>query len=409
MLYRLLRPAPFVRRHSARRQRPGQRAVPPTPPPPPAAVSDAEKERDERIRAALVLAQEGRIQKLDEALRQLGCTHRLAPTILAYATEYHALCAAESAALRVSARGSACALDSALSPRFLARMQAVLGPDARFWRETGYLTADVGYFSYVHPLAAASGHAVPAACVARSSIDQLIRRVLELALPHFPALRQARYAEWWAHNRPHARGHQLHFDSDNEGDDGVRNPIASTVLFLSAAGGPTLVTAQTLRSRGLAPHGWLAFPRENRLVAFDGALLHSVVPGRAAFETDRRRITVMVAFWADVKTRDPPAGGRGTAQLGPARSFPDPRAPDAPGWSADFAPFEDDDDDDVDNDGGGTSGHAADGVRERPREAPIVPVKPVWMHVSTQPDKPARAVVAQGGMLPAYDAMFQGL
>ena len=25
------------------------------------------------------------------------------------------------------------------------------------------------------------------------------------------------YAEWWVHTRPHTSGHQMHFDSDNEG------------------------------------------------------------------------------------------------------------------------------------------------------------------------------------------------
>src|SRR4051812_969890 len=43
----------------------------------------------------------------------------------------------------------------------------------------------------------------------------------------------ATHAEWWAHCRPHASGHQLHFDSDDEGRGGVRNPSVSTVLYLS--------------------------------------------------------------------------------------------------------------------------------------------------------------------------------
>lgn len=34
---------------------------------------------------------------------------------------------------------------------------------------------------------------------------------------HFPAVAEARFAEWWAHCRPHGSGHQMHFDSDNEG------------------------------------------------------------------------------------------------------------------------------------------------------------------------------------------------
>lgn len=112
---------------------------------------------------------------------------------------------------------------------------------------------------------------------------------------------QAQWVEWWAHCRLHCSGHQLHFDSDNEarssfslanshvhhprfrcplqmplilsrqadgraiallwnitiivqGQGGVRNPVVSTVTYLSEEpiGGPTLVTDQLLTSHGLA-------------------------------------------------------------------------------------------------------------------------------------------------------------
>ncbi len=35
---------------------------------------------------------------------------------------------------------------------------------------------------------------------------------------------RVKYAEWWAHTRPHASGHALHFDTDEEGlrEDGAR-------------------------------------------------------------------------------------------------------------------------------------------------------------------------------------------
>ncbi|GFH10320.1 uncharacterized protein HaLaN_05611, partial [Haematococcus lacustris] len=45
----------------------------------------------------------------------------------------------------------------------------------------------------------------------------------------FPTARSARWAEWWCHCRPHTAGHQLHFDSANEGNEGrqgaVSNPL----------------------------------------------------------------------------------------------------------------------------------------------------------------------------------------
>lgn len=88
-------------------------------------------------------------------------------------------------------------------------------------------------------------------------------------------------------------GHQLHFDSDNEGIGGIRNPIVSSVVYLSAAsgeneettlsegratcaaaiGGPTLVTDQCMGGP-LATQGWLAYPAVNRVTLFDGRVLH---------------------------------------------------------------------------------------------------------------------------------------
>lgn len=375
----------------------------------------ADQERTREIACALRLAQEPREVELEHALRKLGCTHRLTPRALSYAPEYYAMRTAASEYGQVPSEGCVCAIDGALAPPLLACMQDCLGPSARFWQDTGYAGGDVGYFSYVHALGAPAALDAPAAV---SSMDELIETVRQLILPHFPEVARARRAEWWAHNRAHSGGHQLHFDSDDEGRGGVRNPIASTVLFLSAAGGPTLVTQQSLASTALAPHGWLAYPRENRLVAFDGRLLHCVIPGRAAFATDRRRITVMIAFWRDIRTRDPPAAAHGASAsaLGPARSFPDPRAPAAPPWSADFVPL----------------GHSRAAADASPRPAPVVPVRPVWLRVlpggaeasAAAPTARASASRPRGreaeadglnrvaevpSPLPAYDQLFQGL
>ena len=118
----------------------------------------------------------------------------------------------------------------------------------------------------------------------------------------------------WAHRRPHASGHQLHFDSDNEGRGGVRNPLVSTVLYLSdeGCGGPTLVTDQHIDGDALAQTGWMAFPKENRLVIFDGAVLHGVIPGRGFVESSKTRTTLMIALWDDIRIRtgDEPGAAR---------------------------------------------------------------------------------------------------
>lgn len=51
------------------------------------------------------------------------------------------------------------------------------------------------------------------------------------------------------------------------------------MLFLSEAGGPTLVLAQDPEG-ALADRGWLVQPCPNQLLAFPGNLLHGVIPGR---------------------------------------------------------------------------------------------------------------------------------
>jgi hypothetical protein len=52
----------------------------------------------------------------------------------------------------------------------------------------------------------------------------------------------------------------MHFDSDDEGVGGVRNPIISTVIYLTdGVGGPTLVTDQVLATA----------PSINRLLRLD--------------------------------------------------------------------------------------------------------------------------------------------
>merc|ERR1711959_622940 len=117
------------------------------------------------------------------------------------------------------------------------------------------------------------------------------------------------YAEWWCHSKPHCAGHLLHFDQS----DDAQTPAVSTVLYLSAegVGGPTLVTEQAMADKRLAPRGWLCRAKENRLLLFDGSLLHGVVPGAGAPQcgssasTAPRRVTLMVALCRTRPRRGP--------------------------------------------------------------------------------------------------------
>jgi len=220
------------------------------------------------------------------------------------------------------------AFDDALPEAMLEKLRSVFGPQSLFWQEHRYsclskcASEDVGYFSYTHELSERP---------CQNALDVIIRHILNCALPHFPDLKDARFAEWWAHCRPHASGHQMHFDSDDEGIGGARHPICSCVSYIQgdeAVGGPTLVTTQRLGDKSLASHGGLIFARPGRLCVFDGSVLHGVVPGRgpapAADRPDeQRRVTWMVAFWRDVAIR--PFGPDGLP--GSSRPLPDPSAP----------------------------------------------------------------------------------
>ena len=119
----------------------------------------------------------------------------------------------------------------------------------------------------------------------------------------------------------------MHFDTDNEGHGGVlKHPIVSTALYLTGdAGGPTLVTTQRAGDEQLASAGYLCTPNTNRILMFDGTLLHAVLPGSgivpgadeatASTSTTPRRISLMIAFWPSIRERPSP-------QPSAARPFP---------------------------------------------------------------------------------------
>lgn len=138
-------------------------------------------------------------------------------------------------------------------------------------------------------------------------------------------------------------GHQLHFDSDDEGQGGVRHPIITAIVYLSDntspaqrqpgcrdsnsaagagldsgtvsgcccgacgaeqagscgcvqqewVGGPTVMTDQVLGGP-LATQGWLAHPATNRVVFFDGRYLHGerAVLGRGCWVAAARRLAL---------------------------------------------------------------------------------------------------------------------
>jgi hypothetical protein len=265
---------------------------------------------------ALLLCQSGRCKKAKKGLASIGFTCRLAKRVLDYPEESKESSDESSSHTDHKRQKAPCTIvDNFLTLAELERLQSVFeSTTASYWASHNYAVEPPSpYFSYVLSLEQIETDGF-------GFIGRLIQKVLHCPIltEKFPKLPNTRYIEMWAHNRPHASGHQLHFDSDDEGRGGVRNPIISTILYIAdgddeIAGGPSMVTNQKLSDEKLASKGWMSMPKPCRLVAFDGRYLHGVVPGKGA--KHGRRVTLMFAFWDDIKIR------RGLGQ-GSARPFP---------------------------------------------------------------------------------------
>ena len=304
---------------------------------------DAAMQRDALELHARLLLQDDRSAEAFAILRPLGYTHSFTPSLAALRSIAGPLplCGAK---LRAAQRASEAVnvFDGALPPAILCRMRRALHANAPFWVENQYHSPRTGFFSFQHELPPFPVDAADTAAAAVGGLDEMLQTVWRVAARAVPAVKKARFVEWWAHARQHCYGHQIHFDSvsaipprvgsseeeeeeeeeedeeedaeeEEEGGDGgachsdaseeedagpcapPRHPIISTITFLSAeCGGPTLVTDQQHANERVT-HGWLAHPKTNRLVCFDGSLLHCVLPGAgAAPSREARRTTFMV-------------------------------------------------------------------------------------------------------------------
>lgn len=351
---------------------------------------------------SLIYLQSGRALEADRILENLGYKCRLARNILDYTSET----TLETGIGSGSTTGGdasvipCCIYDDFLGPGELNVLQTVFSdPFNSYWTDHNYTVEPPSpYFSYLLPLPQSKKN-VPRN---KEGLQQIVCRVRNFLAQHhavqFPNVNRAEYVEIWAHNRPHTTGHQFHFDSDNEGCAGdedsnnansrfsIRNPICSCVLFLSgdedAVGGPSVVTNQRLASRHLATKAWMCPAKSNRLLAFDGKVLHGVVPGKAfavsdssKLESRRRRVTVMLAFWRRIRVRNLPSPGA-------ARLLPT----EAP-WAQQLRTSLSDDDD-----GGATSS-----IAKQP-----IPIHTVYESV------PEGNPWKRNQGMPDYEQMFQG-
>lgn len=287
--------------------------------------SDVPGKRALQARLIRLLLQQGRNEEAKPLLVDGGWKYHLAPWILCPDVFPDGL---EEKPASPQAGFPGCVFDDAIPEGFLQHLQSLLSPTSEFWTEHVYNeilgSSKVGYFSYVQNV---EGEV-------QNTIDLIIHHIWELLKEThlFPSLEEASVAEWWAHKRPHGCGHQMHYDSDNEGIGGVRNPICSCIIYVNAplgVGGPTLVTDQKLCNTHLGTKGWLVTPKRGRLAAYDGTHFHSVVPGcgKAPSVSEHtlglegpRRITFMIAFWKEIQTR--PFGPDGLP--GSSRPLPNP-------------------------------------------------------------------------------------
>ncbi len=117
-------------------------------------------------------------------------------------------------------------------------------------------------------------------------------------------------AEWWFRATATDTEFPFHFDRDEGIRRRVVSPDLATILYLSNAGGPTVILGAT-PSRATAPSAGVAIhPRPGRFGMFPGALLHGVLPGRPSRWP---RVTLLVNWW-----RTEPRMERSQEKLEPA-------------------------------------------------------------------------------------------
>jgi hypothetical protein len=336
-------------------------------------LSDRGLADEVRSSLALVLLQAGREAESAPLLKALHCRYRLSSDVLAYALP------GESEPAD-GPPDEAVALDGALPSSLVDFLATALSPDAEFWSAHGYSPGLSPYFSYSHALNTAG-------CT--GAWGQALLAIHAVARSLLPRCGGATHVEWWAHSRPHGSGHQLHFDSDAEGAPDAsgepRHPLASCVLYLSdAIGGPTLVTRQRRGDTALARTAWLCHAKHGRLLVFDGALLHGVLPGRGPSPASgRKRTTLMLAFWAGIDVRP---------GIGPGASRPFPT--DA-GWAVAMR-------------GGGGSERAGWGAEEVAARRVGLREVTMWSEVDrAECEREGTTLDALQGM-PHYDLCFQG-
>ena len=264
---------------------------------------------------ALLLSQRGNSIDADVYLRKLGYRFKLSQTILCPESRQASTNHKEPNCLyNGDSSHIVAAFDNAISPQLLKSLKTAFSVNSPFWNEHNYPTKD--FFSYNTRFFNQKSS---------NLIEQLVSELLPLVEKSFPEKNinsSLLSIEWWCHKRERDSefAHQLHFDLDEQllhskkrkntsSTSEIKNlhPIISSVFYLSdhhnlgCPSAPTLVTNQTLSVDSIATEGWLCTPVENRVMFFDGRLLHGVIPYLTppSFNgvSTESRITLMIGWW----------------------------------------------------------------------------------------------------------------
>ena len=265
---------------------------------------------------------------------------------------------------------SAVVIDDILSSSIFNALQHAYRPQSKYWSE---LYNKVNSTTTTKNQFASHNIPLPTNTLPSSILEQVAILVQQQLQDDFPDIIHATSVEVWSHKRPTDGEHQLHYDMDEirlwkhrkgsikQGEDGAKRqktnpksidgiscPIVSCVLTVnipskqlgcSVCGetgnsNPTIICNQSILDQGSSSNvGCLCYPYPNRLLAFDGSLLHGVVPGipqetsatldddessssedsyymqdtpktKPVSDDDNQRVTLMLGFWKEVCLAD---------------------------------------------------------------------------------------------------------
>jgi hypothetical protein len=133
------------------------------------------------------------------------------------------------------------------------------------------------------------------------ALEAPARRLFERVIQHLrtvvPRGHEFVGAEWWFRATTTDTGFPFHFDRDEGIRSSIVSPGLASILYLSSAGGPTVILDATPARIAAPDRGIAVHPRPGRFVMFPGTFLHGVLPGQPGRWP---RVTMLVNWWRSV-------------------------------------------------------------------------------------------------------------